>query len=622
MDRASRVLILLLPAIIACRGQVTVTSVADAASFGPRVSPGSLATIFGANLASGPVQATDIPLPTSLAGTSVAVQGTPVPLIYVSATQINFQVPTGVKGGANSLVVHAPGGSSAIFNFVVAIPAPGIFQYGSGHAVAQNGDTDHTLNSSTVPAASGSVITVYLTGQGPLDNAVKDGNPAPSSPISKATATATATIGPQNAPIQFLGLTPGFAGLAQANIQVPNLPNGDYPLAITVGGIVSASAVVSVSGSGAPFTSPLVLTGTASFPNTVVSNVAVLGNTAYVCGTNRITAVDVGNPAQPSVIGEFGDNDLQGNGKLCAINSTAGNPYLVEILAPLNSPTSFAVYDLTNPRVPNRLGVTATPYTNIANLSFSGTFGFSSTYFFTFNQSNGSITAQNGDFLVFDFTNPAQPRFIAAVQPNSLQAGSSNLNLKPWAAVVNQNFAYIASSTATGSSINGAGALDVISIASPFAPVAVNQITTSQAAIFLSFDFSGNTLLVCGNTTGNRNPGNPDFAFTGNLTVTTMDASNVQSPAVLTSFNTGLQVNGTFHTVAFTNGVFAIVNNPPANDNGGPGSLMIVDARAPRNPVLYPVENQFGFSKPLPTSGGYLLAGTLHGLNVYKLQIQ
>lgn len=557
-----------------------------------------------------------------LAGTTVSIQSTNVPLLYVSPTQINFQVPIELTAGQNSLVVNSSSGSSSAFTFTVVAEAPAIFQYGTNHAVAQNNDATHSLNSATAPAASGSFLTIYLTGQGPVDNVVKDGNAAPGSPLSKATAKASATIGPQNAPIQFLGLTPGFVGLAQANVQVPKLPNGDYPLVITVGGMVSASAIVSVSGSGTPFTSPLIITGTANFSNSNVSSIALLGNLAYVCGANHITIVDVSTPAAPTVVGEFGDSDLNGAGTVCTINNTQNPPYLVDIVGPLKNPVGFAVFDLSIPASPNRLGVTLTQYPYIVNLSFSGLYGFATTNYFTYNLAGDSIIAQNGDFLAFNFTTPAQPIFAGIVQPSALQPGSSNLTLKPSAAVVDSTFAYVATSTATGSSTAGTGALNVINIASPFSPFAIGQVTASPAAILLSFDVSGSTLLAAGNTTGNRNPGTPDFDFTGNLTLTTMDVTSVQNPIVLASFDTGIQVNGTFHTAAFSNGVFAVVNNPPATDDGGPASLGIVDAREPSSPILYPLATQFGFSGLLPTSGGYLLAPTNFGLYIYKLQLQ
>lgn len=598
----------------------TVTVIEDSASFSPRVSPGSLATIFGANLASSEAQATSTPLPTSLGGTTLTINGTAVPLSYVSGGQINFQVPAKTAAGQGTLVVKAASGTSQSYTFTVAAQAPGLFQDSSGHAIAQNSDSAHSINSSSSPAAVGSVITVYLTGIGPVDNAVADGTPAPSSPLSKATQSATATIGLKSASVQFLGLSPGFIGLGQANVQIPSLPTGDYPLVITIGGTVSTSATVSVSGTGT-YTAPLTLAGSAAFGNSVSSTVALLNNTAYVCNASQIVILDVTDATKPSVLGNFGSSDLNGNGTICVINTSYGNPYLVDVVGPLSSPVYFAVYDLSNPRSPSRLGVVQTQYSYLVSLSFSGGYGFATTSYFSFNRSNNAITAQHGDFLVFNFTSPGQPSLLAALQPTG-SAAANNLALKPASAVINQITAYEATSTATGASTSGTGALDIVNIGSPTAPVAINQVTAPNTAILQSFDVSGNILLAAGNTAGNRNPGSPDFSFTGNLTLTTMDVTNTQNPVVLSSFDTGIQVDGSFKTAAFPNAIFAVASNPPASDIGGPASLMIVDARQPSTPVYYSYQSQFGFSGMLATSSGFLLAPTIHGLNIYKLQLQ
>ena len=94
--------------------------------------------------------------------------------------------------------------------------------------------------------ALGSYIVAYVTGIGPLDNPVADGAAAPDSPLSEATSPYLATIGGQNAPVFFLGLTPGSVGLAQANITVPYLSSGDYPLVITINGVASNGPLVTV----------------------------------------------------------------------------------------------------------------------------------------------------------------------------------------------------------------------------------------------------------------------------------------------------------------------------------------------------------------------------------------
>ena len=65
----------------------------NAASFAAKVAPGSLFSIFGTDLAMANQNAASAPLPTSLGGTSVTIGGKPAPLVFVSAGQINAQIP-------------------------------------------------------------------------------------------------------------------------------------------------------------------------------------------------------------------------------------------------------------------------------------------------------------------------------------------------------------------------------------------------------------------------------------------------------------------------------------------------------------------------------------------------
>lgn len=617
MMRISVLSLVFLPCLAMAAAPV-VQSVTDSAGYGPRVAPGSLASIFGTGFASATTSASGFPLPTAMAGTSVSVDGTLAPLLYVSATQINFQVPSSVTSATATLVVNGPGGASSSFSFTVTAEAPSIFQYGTNHALAQN--QDFTLNSDSAPAAAGSYIYVYLTGQGLVDNPVRDGYPTPASPFATATATATATIGPLNATVQFLGLTSEFAGLAQANIQVPALPTGDYPLVITAGTYIGASAIVSISGTGTAYTTPLTTVSSVAFPNVGANNVVLFDNVAYVCGANRIVMVNVSNVNTPSEIGEFGDSVLNGSGDRCSISTLGAVPFLVDIVGESTGTESFAVYNLSVPTSPALLTVASTKYNSMEALSFAGNYGIATTSYLTYYTSTDEIASQTGDFLVFDFTNPAAPQFLTELQPSSVE-GSGNQNLKPYVDVVNQSYAYVASSTATGASTVGSGLLDVVDVALPLEPNPISVVTIPQASILLSFDVSGTTLLAAGNTAGQRNPGYPDFDFTGDLTLTTMDLTNVLAPEVISTVTTSIQVNGTFYTSAFTNGVFAIVNKPPDTDNNGPSTLMIVDARTPASILLYPFQAQFGFSGILAANNGYLLAPTSLGLNIYQLQL-
>lgn len=202
------------------------------------VSPGSLVSLYGANLGSGVFNAATTPLATTLGGTTVTVNEVAVPLVYVSAGQINFQLPYEVLTGTASAAVTAGCGASTAATFQVVRAAPYIFlNADASAAVVQN--QDFSINGPNQPAKVGSVVTVYLTGIGPVSNAPATGAPASLTTLAPATLAYTATIGGFDSVAQFLGLTPGFVGLAQANLFVPNLSPGKYPIVIAIDGVAS-----------------------------------------------------------------------------------------------------------------------------------------------------------------------------------------------------------------------------------------------------------------------------------------------------------------------------------------------------------------------------------------------
>jgi uncharacterized protein (TIGR03437 family) len=208
------------------------------------VAPGSLVTVYGSSLAVTTQTASSAPWGISLAGAGVAVNGAAVPLAYGSAGQINFQLPYEARPGVASLTVTTSCGTSAPVSFQVAQAAPYIFQRADNTAIVQNQDL--SINGAGNGAKVSSVVTVYLTGIGPLDNPVGTGAAAPTSSLSRATLPVRVTIGNFDTAVQFLGLTPGFIGLAQANLVIPNLSPGQYPIVIGIGGIASNPATIFV----------------------------------------------------------------------------------------------------------------------------------------------------------------------------------------------------------------------------------------------------------------------------------------------------------------------------------------------------------------------------------------
>ena len=189
-------------------------------------------------------KAAGLPLPTSLGGVTVSLGGRAAPLLYVGPSQINFQVPYETPPGTSTLVVTANGVAGSPAPVTVAAAAPGMFVYGNNWAVVLN--QDYSLNGPSNPAKAGSYVMLYGTGAGAAVPAVPTGSAAPASPLSTVT-NVTATVNGVPAAVAFQGLAPGFVGLLQVNLQVPELPSGTYPVQITAGGVKSNSASIAVS---------------------------------------------------------------------------------------------------------------------------------------------------------------------------------------------------------------------------------------------------------------------------------------------------------------------------------------------------------------------------------------
>jgi uncharacterized protein (TIGR03437 family) len=228
------------PPIIASGGVV------NAASFAPSLTPGSLISIFGTDLASATAAASSTPLPQSIAGTSVTIGGKPAPLVFVSPKQINAQIPYEIAPASSvPVVVTSQGIASPVSNVAVVAAMPGIFQYGQSHAVVQN--EDYSVNADNNPAKAGSHIVIYATGTGQLDNAVPTGSPAGADPLSRPKLPVSVTVGGRAATLEFAGLTPGFIGLMQVNVQIPAMAPGTYPVVVSIGGASSNSAMLTVN---------------------------------------------------------------------------------------------------------------------------------------------------------------------------------------------------------------------------------------------------------------------------------------------------------------------------------------------------------------------------------------
>jgi uncharacterized protein (TIGR03437 family) len=245
--------------------QGEIASVLNAASFAnASISPGEVVSIFGTGL--GPA----VPLgaqfdstgkvATSLGGVSVYFYNQPLegscckyavqaPLTYVSATQINCVVPYEVAtrmGGMLFVDVYYLGvwSKSATPNVKLTAASPGIFTVtgtGKGQAAALN--SDNTPNTTLNPAPAGSIVQVWMTGEGDtlpagITGSVTCSNGcATTSQIPKPGAPVAAFVNDQPATITFYGEAPGLvAGVMQVNVVIPPYTrSGPASLSITVG---------------------------------------------------------------------------------------------------------------------------------------------------------------------------------------------------------------------------------------------------------------------------------------------------------------------------------------------------------------------------------------------------
>jgi uncharacterized protein (TIGR03437 family) len=134
-----------------------------------RLAPGELISIYGLHIGpAAPLSATFDSagfLPTRLGGVQITINGTPAPLLYVSATQINAVAPVELTAGS-SFELQLVQNSAPLPKFRVQVDpaAPAVFLSSDGSAAAIN--QDGTVNSKTNPAPAGSYVAVWATGTG------------------------------------------------------------------------------------------------------------------------------------------------------------------------------------------------------------------------------------------------------------------------------------------------------------------------------------------------------------------------------------------------------------------------------------------------------------------------
>jgi uncharacterized protein (TIGR03437 family) len=217
-----------------------VTAMTSAADFSANLGAGGLVSIFGDGLAPATAVAANSPLPTLMADTCVTANGLNLPLLYVSPTQINAQLPFAAVGEV-STVVHTSGGLSDIHVEFVGAASPSIFgipgpnnERVAAVVRAKNG----LVSSLSNPLRPNEVAVIFATGMGQVAPFAVEGFAAPNTPLTATLADPIVDVGGVQADIMVSGLTPGFIGLYQINVRLPgHVPLGlQVPMTLRAGG--------------------------------------------------------------------------------------------------------------------------------------------------------------------------------------------------------------------------------------------------------------------------------------------------------------------------------------------------------------------------------------------------
>jgi uncharacterized protein (TIGR03437 family) len=231
---------------------INVSGVVNAASYVPGVAAGSIAAVFGSNLAIGQSNSLmPTPLPTTLAQSSLTSGTQAMPLFAAMPTQVNVQIPWEVAGQTQTAITATVNGIVSNTAITPVVPfAPGIFSTnmaGTGQGAILIGGTG-TLAQNGSPATRGAYISIFCTGLGTVTNAPATGLAAAANAPSLTTTQPTVNIGGVSATLNYSGLAPGFVGLYQVNAQVPLTisAGGAVTVVILMGNVASNTVTIAV----------------------------------------------------------------------------------------------------------------------------------------------------------------------------------------------------------------------------------------------------------------------------------------------------------------------------------------------------------------------------------------
>ncbi len=231
----------------------TAAAVVNPASYLPGMTAGSFAAVFAAGVLddAGTVVADRIPLPASLNGVSVTVDGVPAPILALAnvngVEQVNFQAPFEIAGlAAASVTVARDGAAGAAASVPVLELQPAVYTSEGVRAIVVH-NADYTLVTEERPLVRGEFGFVYVTGLGRVINQPATGSGGPISPLATVLAGTRVSLAGVNCDVPYAGLAPTLVGVYQVNFRVPpEAPSGLQELVLTAGGVSAPAVTVPV----------------------------------------------------------------------------------------------------------------------------------------------------------------------------------------------------------------------------------------------------------------------------------------------------------------------------------------------------------------------------------------
>jgi uncharacterized protein (TIGR03437 family) len=211
----------------------SVSSISAASFSGAELAADSIVAAFGSELATQTLAAPVLPLPTTLAGTTVRVRDSAgaerlAPLFFVAATQVNYLMPAGAAAGAATVTITSGSGKISLGVVRIAPVAPGLF---AANANGQGVPAAVALRVKADGAQSFEAVAQFDAATGRFTPAPLDLGPEGEQVFlilfgtgwrqRSSLAAVNCTIGGAGAEASFAGEVAGQAGLDQVNVRIP-----------------------------------------------------------------------------------------------------------------------------------------------------------------------------------------------------------------------------------------------------------------------------------------------------------------------------------------------------------------------------------------------------------------